>query len=161
MQVHYFDADGFYTHSGELPTNPVSGKSFDYNPDVCTPGPLPQHNPEAERARWVAGSWTVEVIPAPPQEPEPEPKPEHRPQYPRFIGNAKLDLFTPTEQLAVVTATMTDPVVKLMYDRLLGAAYLTYEDAETEQGLQLLTDKGLLTDARKVEIVARMTGQEI
>lgn len=56
---------------------------------------------------------------------------------------------------------MTDPMVKLMYDRLLGSAYLTYEDAETEQGLQLLVDKGLLTTERKAEIVARMTGQEI
>ena len=81
--------------------------------------------------------------------------------WPKFTGNAKLDLFTQGEQLAVVTATMTDPVVKLMYDRLLGAAYLTYEDAETEQGLQLLFDKGLLTAARKAEIVARMPGQEI
>ena len=92
-----------------------------------------------------------------------EPAPaDHTPTtYPLFRGNEKLDLFTPVEQLAVVTATMTDPVVKLMYDRLLGAAYLTYEDAETEQGLQLLVDKDLLTAARKAEIVAHMTGQEI
>lgn len=80
--------------------------------------------------------------------------------YPRFMGNEKLDLFTHNEQLAIVTATMADPVVKLVYDRLLGSAYWTYEDPETEQGLSLLQDKGLLTDARKAEIVARMTGQE-
>lgn len=78
------------------------------------------------------------------------------PAYPRFEGNDKLDLFTQAEQLAVVTATMTDPQVKLMYDRLLGAAFLTYEDPETEQGLQLLVVKGLLTQERKVEIVALM-----
>lgn len=76
--------------------------------------------------------------------------------WPRFIGNQKLDLFTPTEQLAVVTATMTDPVVKLLYDRLLGSAYLTYEDPETEQGMSLLVDKGLITPERKAEIVAVM-----
>ena len=76
--------------------------------------------------------------------------------YPRFFGNEKLDLFTPTEQLAVVSATMTDPVVKLMYDRMLGAGYLTYEDPETEYGLQLLLDKGLITQDRKVAIVAAM-----
>lgn len=92
---------------------------------------------------------------------EPAPAEQTLPTYPQFRGNEKLDLFTPAEQLAVVTATMTDPVVKLMYDRLLGSAYLTYEDAETEQGLQLLVDKGLLTTERKAEIVARMTGQEI
>lgn len=78
------------------------------------------------------------------------------PAWPRFFGNQKLDLFTQAEQLTVVTATMTDPVVKLLYDRLLGSAYLTYEDAETEQGLAMLVDKGLLTAGRKAEIVAAM-----
>lgn len=77
-------------------------------------------------------------------------------EYPRFVGNEKLDLFTQQEQLAVVTATMTDPMVKLMYDRLLGAAYLSYEDPETEQGLALLVDKGLLTPERKAEVVQQM-----
>lgn len=76
--------------------------------------------------------------------------------WPRFVGNQKLDLFTPAEQLAVVTATMQDPVVKLLYDRLLGAAYWSYEDAETEHGLALLVDKGLLTPERKAEIVVAM-----
>lgn len=76
--------------------------------------------------------------------------------YPRFVGNEKLDLFTLQEQLAVVEATMTDPMVKLMYDRLLGAAYLSYEDPETEQGLALLVDKGLLTPERKAEVVQQM-----
>ena len=76
--------------------------------------------------------------------------------FPRFVGNQKLNLFTLPEQLAVVTATMTDPLVKLMYDRLLGSAFWTYEDPETEQGLSLLVDKGLLTLERKAEIVDAM-----
>lgn len=78
------------------------------------------------------------------------------PSYRKFYGNDKLDLFTPSEQLAVVTATMTDPVVKLVYDRLIGATYLTYEDPETEYGLQIMLDKGLITHDRKVAIVAAM-----
>lgn len=76
--------------------------------------------------------------------------------YPRFFGNQKLDLFTREEQLTVVAATMTDPVVKLMYDRLIGAAYLSYEDPETEQGLSMLVNKDLLTPERKAEIVSAM-----
>ena len=76
--------------------------------------------------------------------------------WPKFTGNAKLDLFTQAEQLEVVTATMTDPMVKLMYERLLGAEYLTYEDPETEQGLALLVSKGLLTAERKSAIVSLM-----
>ena len=81
---------------------------------------------------------------------------EPPPIYRKFYGNEKLDLFTPTEQLSVVEATMTDPVVKLMYDRLLGAAFLTYEDPETEQDLSLLVQKGLITEERKAEIVSTM-----
>ena len=76
--------------------------------------------------------------------------------YPTFSGNAKLDLFTHSEQMAMVEATLSDPQVKLMYDRLLNAAYLTYEDPETEYALQLLLDKGLITQDRKVAIVAAM-----
>ena len=79
--------------------------------------------------------------------------------WPKFTGNAKLDLFTQAEQLEVVTATMADPMVKLMYDRLLGAEYLTYEDPETEQCLSLLVSKGLLTAERKSAIVALMQPQ--
>lgn len=86
----------------------------------------------------------------------PDPEDEPAPKYPQFRGNEKLDLFTQGEQLAVVTATMSDPMVKLMYDRMIGAAYLTYEDPETEQGLQLLVSKGLLSVARKAEIVQAM-----
>lgn len=82
--------------------------------------------------------------------------PEPSPAFPRFTGNAKLDLFTQAEQLAVVQATMTDAHVKLMYDRLIGAAFWTYEDPETERGLSLLVDKDLLTAERKAEIVTAM-----
>ena len=147
---HNFDADGFYTGSALAPVNPITGKVADINPDVATRDALPDHDPATHRCRRVGDAWTVEPIPEPelPQVPEPPP-----PQFPVFVGNAKLDLFTPSEQLAVVTATMADPVVKLMYDRLLGAAFLSYEDPETEQGLQLLVAKELLTPERKAEIV--------
>ena len=154
--IHSFDVDGYFTGSAVAPVNPISGKVADINPDVATLEALPDHNPETQRCRRVGDAWTVEPIPEPelPQVPEPPP-----PQFPVFVGNAKLDLFTPSEQLAVVTATMTDPVVKLMYDRLLGAAFLTYEDPETEQGLQLLVVKELLTPERKAHIVSLMQPQ--
>mgnify|MGYP001204003276 CR=1 FL=1 len=146
--IHTFDADGYYMGSSEMPPGAAG-----VNPEVATLDDLPPFNPETHRARYVSGAWVVEVIPVPEPQPEPEPLP---PQYPRYVGNAKLDLFTQAEQLAVVSATMNDPIVKLMYDRLLGSAYLTYEDPETEQGLSLLASKGLLTPERKAEIVAEM-----
>lgn len=76
--------------------------------------------------------------------------------WPRFFGNKKLDLFTSSEQLAIATETMQDPQVKLLYDRLIASAYWSYEDPETEYGLSVLVEKGLLTEGRKSEIVALM-----
>ena len=146
--IHTFDIDGYYVGTSEMPPGAAG-----VNQEIATLEPLPNFNPETERARWMAGVWTLEVIPLPEPEPEPEPL---LPQFPGFYGNAKLDLFTQAEQLEVVTATMADPMVKLMYDRLLGAAYLTYEDPETEQCLSLLVSKGILTAERKSAIVALM-----
>lgn len=151
--IHSFDEEGYYTGSSERPVDPVQGKPAAINASVATLDPLPTHDPETQRCRRASGSWLVEQIPTPAPDPHPEPQP---PKWPLFVGNQKLDLFTEEEQLAVVTATMTDPFVKLMYDRLIGAAFLTYEDPETEQGLSLLLDKGLITQERKNAIVAVM-----
>ena len=140
--IHTFDEDGYYNGSSEMPSFAAAP-----NPTCATLDPVPSFDPVTERARRVAGAWAVELIPLP-EPPEP--------QFPRFYGNTKLDLFTPAEQLAVVEATMTDPMVKLMYDRFLGAAYLSYEDPEMEQVLSLLVDKGLITQERKLEIVSAM-----
>ena len=94
------------------------------------------------------------VDPPEPEEPEaPEPEP---PGYPQFSALEMLDLFTENEQLAVVQATMTSAAVKLWYDRMIAADYVTYEDPRTEAGLQALLDAGLLTAQRKSEIVAAM-----
>lgn len=57
------------------------------------------------------------------------------PGYPQFTALEMLDLFTESEQLAVVTATMQVPAVKLWYDRLIAATFVTYEDPRTEGGL--------------------------
>ena len=147
-EIHTFDADGYYCGTSELPPGAAG-----VNPEVATLDPLPDFNPLTECARRASGAWTIEALPLPEPESGPEPLP---PQFPRFYGNANLDLFTQAEQLEVVTATMTDPMVKLMYDRLINAAFWTYEDPETEQGLSLLVSKGLLTEERKAEIVAEM-----
>lgn len=81
------------------------------------------------------------------------------PSYPQFTALEVLDLFTEDEQLAVVEATMSNPAVKLWYDRLIAASYVTYEDPRTEAGLQALVDVGLLTSQRKAEIVDAMQPQ--
>jgi hypothetical protein len=151
--INSFDAAGYYTGSSERPINPVTGSPFEVNAAVATLDSLPAHDPKTQRCRRVNCAWVVEQIPQPEKDPGPR---TPAPQWPLFVGNAKLDLFTQAEQLAVVTATMQDPVVKLLYDRLLGASYWSYEDPETEQGLAVLVDKGLLTAERKAEIVEAM-----
>ena len=79
-----------------------------------------------------------------------------QPSAPSFTAMQFLDLFTEDEQLAVASAAMQSPQVKLWYDRLLAASFITIEDPRTEAGLQALVGAGLLTQARKDEIVEAM-----
>ena len=74
----------------------------------------------------------------------------------QFTSLEYLDLFTESEQLAVVSATMAVPQVKLWYDKMLAAGYVTIADPRTEGGLAALVGAGLLTEARKLEILAVM-----
>lgn len=76
---------------------------------------------------------------------------------PQFTSLEFLDLFTQAEQLAVATSTMTQPVVKLWYDRMLAAGFITLADTRTEAGLGALVGAGLLTAERKAEIVSAMS----
>lgn len=111
----------------------------------------PEYDPETQyviegQPEKVEGQWrqTWEIVPLPPK------------PYPQFSANEMLDLFTEAEQLAVVSATMVVPEVKLWYDRMIGADFVTYGDPRTEAGLQALVDAELLTPLRKSEIVAAM-----
>jgi len=108
--------------------------------------------PQGQRARWQDG-WVFEVIPQPEPEPAPDPEP---PQPKRFTSLQFLDLLTEAEQLAVATAAMQSPQVKLWYDRALAAQFITLADPRTAAGLDALVAMGLLTAERKAEIVGAM-----
>lgn len=151
---HNFDADGYYTGSCAAPISPIDGTEAEINPLVATVESPPAHDYETQRAKRNGATWMVEDIPQPEPEPEPEPLPK---QNPRYYGNDKLDLFTFDEQVTVATAAMTDPMVKLTYDRLLNAAFLTIDNPETTTGLNLMVEKGLLTPERREAIIAEMT----
>ena len=87
----------------------------------------------------------------------PEPADPLPPAPPKqFTSLEFLDLFTESEQLAVATAAMQSAQVKLWYDRLLSASFITIEDPRTEAGLQALVGAGLLTQERKDQIVEAM-----
>jgi hypothetical protein len=61
----------------------------------------------------------------------------------RFTFNQWVDLFSLAEQVAIVTATMTDPLAKLIYDRAQSASgSIDPTDPRTAEGLQYLTTKG-------------------
>ena len=153
--IHTFDTDGYYESTSEAPVHPFTGEAAQVNPEVATADNPPVFDAATERLRRVNGAWVLEHLPPPPDTaPLPEPEPV-LPQYPRFYGNDKFDLFKP-EHRAVAAAAMVDPDVKVAYDRMMNALHLTYEDPEMEQGLSLLVSKGLLTEARKSEIVAEM-----
>lgn len=74
----------------------------------------------------------------------------------RLTSLEYLDLFTEAEQLAVATVAMQSPAVKLWYDRMLAAQFITKDDPRTEAGLSALVSAELLTDARKAQILASM-----
>lgn len=98
-----------------------------------------------------------ELVAMSPDEIEAHLNPPSDPAPPKqFTSLEYLDLFTEAEQLAVVTATMAVPQVKLWYDKMLAAGFITTADPRTEGGLAALVGAGLLTETRKVEILAVM-----
>ena len=105
----------------------------------------PANTDYAQYLQWLAeGNTPLPADPLPP----PPPK--------QFTSLEYLALFTESEQLAVVSATMAVPQVKLWYDKMLAAGYVTSADSRTEGGLVALVGAGLLTEARKVEILEAM-----
>ncbi|GEM_PF-1418893 len=62
--------------------------------------------------------------------------------------------FTQDEQLAIKTATYTDPAVGLVYDDFLAAQFVDLADARVEAGIDLYISKGLLEPDRKAELLA-------
>lgn len=74
----------------------------------------------------------------------------------QFTSLEFLDLFTDEEQLAVAGAAMVSAAVKLWYDRVLAASYISLADSRTAAGLQALVSAGLLEESRRVAITGQM-----
>lgn len=101
-----------------------------------------------EYARWTGSTW--EVLAAYPA------KPHH---YRQFTPLTVLELFTEEEQLAIVTASMSVPAVRLWYDKLIAATFVSYEDPRMGAGLQALVDASLITQERK-DVIAAVMGAD-
>lgn len=83
-------------------------------------------------------------------EPYEEPTPE-----PRTTGTARefMDLFTPTEKLAIVNLSMSNAEIKLWYDEALaGDVWLGH--ANVAAGLLAMQGAGAITSERAAEILA-------
>lgn len=79
--------------------------------------------------------------------------PPPAPPQTQFTSLEFLDKFTEEEQLAVVSATLANPVVKLWYDKMLAASFVDIEDPRTTSGLDALVAAGLLTSERRTVIL--------
>lgn len=67
-----------------------------------------------------------------------------------------LSAFTTAEQIAIKTASMNpaNVALALWYDKALGGATMALDHSETTGGLDALVAAGLITAARKTEILA-------
>lgn len=102
------------------------------------------------------------VDPPEPEKPEPEtPVEPEEPVYPQLSALEMLALFTPDERRTITEAAMTVVDVKIWYDDLIAASFVTYADPRTERGLQTLVDMGYLTPERKNAIVQQMLPPEL
>lgn len=80
--------------------------------------------------------------------------PEPKPPIPVAVTSLQfMDRFTEEEQLAIVSATLASPQVKLWYDRMIAATEIVFKDPRTLGGLQALVGAGLITQARMDEIL--------
>jgi hypothetical protein len=64
-----------------------------------------------------------------------------------------IERFTEEEQLAVVSATLSNPAVKLWYDKLLAAREVVFADPRLAAGLDGLVAAGLITPERRQQIL--------
>ena len=84
------------------------------------------------------------------------PRPLPPPTPKQFTSLEFLDLFTDAEQLAVASAAMASAQVKLWYDRMLAASFVSLSDPRTSAGLQALVTASLITQARMDAILVAM-----
>ena len=83
----------------------------------------------------------------------PQPVPTQPPERRQVTPLEFIDRLTHDEQIAVVTATLQNPAVKLWYDKLLAASFVSFDDPRLSAGLDVLVQAGLLTAERRAEII--------
>lgn len=64
-----------------------------------------------------------------------------------------LERFTADEQLAITTASMQSPQVRLWYDKMLGARFIDIADPRVIAGVDSLIAAGLIAPSRKAALL--------
>lgn len=72
---------------------------------------------------------------------------------PRWSAEEFIERLTMTEQLAILGSD--DPMVRLFTAKLYAAGSVVSDDQRTQQGMAYLVSKGLLTEERRAQILAR------
>ena len=103
---------------------------------------LRQMTPEAR------AEWGLTELPEPeaPNTPAPAPAPRWPPL--QFI-----ERFTEAEQIAIVTAAQTSPALRLWYDKAMASQEVVSDDPRTVAGMDALVAAGLISEARRSEIL--------
>lgn len=94
----------------------------------------------ADDMEWDGAQWLFVAPPAPPVR--------------SLTPLAFIERFTEPEQLAIVTASMQVPAIKLWYDKLLSAGEVVQTDPRLIAGMAALVDAGLITTERSAEVLA-------
>jgi len=74
-----------------------------------------------------------------------------------------IEKFTDAEQLAIVTAAMSSPALRLWYDKLMASQEVVFSDPRMSSGMEALVTFGLISEARSEEILPlslRSTGMQ-
>jgi len=134
MNAAFIDADGIIT-------NIIVVDSIEGHPELD----LHPVNP------WVGIGMHID-------EPEPVTNPVDvpTPTPPKKTSCSSLEFiekFTDAEQLAIVTASMSSPQVKLWYDKLIAATQIVFSDPRLAAGMDALVAAGLITEARSLEVL--------
>lgn len=106
------------------------------------PPPIPGKRRVISGEDWVYEDMPVE---APPPEPAPLPASITPLQF--------IERFTEAEQIAIVTAAMSNPELRLWYDKLMAAQEVVFSDPRLSSGLDALVAAGLITAERKAELL--------
>lgn len=101
------------------------------------------------------GGWTIAPAGDPfvPVEPQPQPQPEAPPPDTRITRLALLNRFLMEERIAIRTKAATDPVVQDFMSLVDAATWIDLGRADTQQGINLLVAKELITASRGAAIL--------